>query len=302
MFLAILGIIMLLGAIFGIRPNTIAYAYRKLISWVGLLLIVVGVLVSFVRQIDAGFVGVQVLFGQVLGDVKSEGLSVVNPFVDMKSISTRTQNYTMSEVHNEGKQEGDDAIRALSKDGLEVVIDLTILYKIIPEKAPLIYREIGLDFEDRIIRPLTRTKIRDNAVYYDAVEFFSGKRDQFEGQIKQALEKELSTRGFVLENILVRNINLPKSVKESIERKITAEQESQRMKFVLDKERQEADRKRVEAQGIADAQQIISAKLSDKILQYESIKVQKELVGSPNSKVIILGNGKNVPFILGDGK
>jgi regulator of protease activity HflC (stomatin/prohibitin superfamily) len=301
MFIAILGLVLLAISAFGIKPNTILYGYKKMISLAGIVLLVGGLLFSFVRQVNAGNVGVQVLFGQVSPDVKYEGLTFINPFAELKQITTRTQNYTMSEVHNEGNKEGDDAVRALSKDGLEVAIDLTILYKVIPEKTPQIYREIGLDFEDKIIRPLTRTKIRDNAVYYDAVEFFSGKRDKFEGQIKDALEKELSTRGFVLENILVRNINLPKSVKESIERKITAEQESQRMKFVLDKEYQEADRKRVEAKGVADAQQIISEKLSDRILQYESIKVQKELVGSPNSKVIILGNGKNVPFIL-DGK
>ena len=206
----------------------------------------------------------------------------------------------MSGVHDEGVKSGDDAIRVLTSDGLEVTIDLTVLYKVLPTDAPRIVRETGLDYTDKIVRPLTRTKIRDNAVYYEAVALYSTKRDEFQQRIFKSIEYDFKKRGLILEQLLVRNITLPQSVKTTIEQKISAEQEAQKMQFVLQKERQEAERKRVEAQGIADYQRIISESLSDRQLQYEQIKAMKELAGSSNAKMVIMGKG-NTPVIL-DGK
>ena len=143
-----------------------------------------------------------------------------------------------------------------------------------------------------------RSRIREAATIFDAVSLYSDKRKEFELYIRSAIDSDFSARGFSLEQLLLRKINLPTSVKESIERKITADQDAQRMKYVLEKEEQEAERKRVEAQGISDAQKIVNLNLSDKILQYEQIKVQKELVNSPNAKIIILGGGKSVPLFL----
>jgi regulator of protease activity HflC (stomatin/prohibitin superfamily) len=145
---------------------------------------------------------------------------------------------------------------------------------------------------------VTRTKIRDFAAYYDAVSLYSSKREEFQVRLSEAIAKEFQTRGLILEDVLIRNVALPVSVKQSIEAKINAEQESQKMKFVLEKEKQEADRKRVEAEGIADYQRILTASLTDKLLQYEQIKAQKELANSPNAKVIIMGNGKNAPVLV----
>ena len=199
----------------------------------------------------------------------------------------------------EGAQEGDDAIRVLSNDGLEVVIDLTVLYRVSPEASPKIFKQIGVNYTDKIVRPVTRTRIRDNAVYYDAVALYSTKRNEFQQRIFKTIEADFKSRGLILEQLLIRNINLPTSVKASIESKINAEQDAQKMTFVLQKEKQEAERKRVEAQGIADYQRIISTGLSDKQLQYEQIKAQKELAASPNTKIIFM-NGKNTPVILSD--
>jgi regulator of protease activity HflC (stomatin/prohibitin superfamily) len=210
----------------------------------------------------------------------------------------KTQNYTMSASHDEGDKEGDDAIRVLTADGLEVIIDLTVLYRISPAQAPAILKQIGADYKDKIIRPITRTKIRDNAVYYDAVSLYSTRRDEFQNRIFKAIDIDLKNRGIILEQLLIRNINLPASVKQTIESKINAEQEAQKMQFVLQKEKQEAERKRVEAQGIADYQRIISTGLSDKQLQYEAIKAQRDLSLSPNAKVIIMGAKGNTPIIL----
>jgi len=256
-----------------------------------------GFLTSCIKQIDAGQIGVKSLFGKVQDDVLSSGLNLVSPLVDVKSIDVRTQNYTMSGVHSEGDIAGDDAIRVLTADGLEVVIDLTVLYRVQSSEAPKIVREIGLDFKNVIVRPITRTKIRDNAVYYTAVDLYSTKRDEFQARIFKTIEENLKQRGLVLEQLLVRNITLPATVKASIEEKIKAEQEAQKMEFVLQKEKQEAERKRVEAQGIADYQKIISSGLGDKQLQYENLQVMKGLITSPNAKVIIMG-GSKTPVIL----
>jgi regulator of protease activity HflC (stomatin/prohibitin superfamily) len=261
------------------------------------IIIIVGFLTSCIKQIDAGQIGVKSMFGKVSDDILTSGLNMVNPLVDVKTVDIKTQNYTMSGVQDEGDQANDDAIRVLTADGLEVIIDLTVLYRVIGQEAPRIVKETGLDYKDKIVRPLTRTKIRDNAVYFTAIELYSNKRDQFQNRIFKSIEDDFKKRGLVLEQLLVRNITLPNNVKTSIEEKIKAEQDAQKMEFVLQKEKQEAERKRVEAQGIADYQRIMSSGLTDKQLQYEQIQVLKGLVTSPNSKVIVMGKG-NTPVIL----
>jgi regulator of protease activity HflC (stomatin/prohibitin superfamily) len=269
----------------------------------GIFVVVIGLMTSCIKQIDAGQIGVKSLFGKVDDDILTSGLNFINPLVDVKVVDIKTQNYTMSGIHDEGDKAGDDAIRVLTADGLEVVIDLTVLYRVISTAAPSIVKETGLDYRDKIVRPLTRTKIRDNSVYFTAVDLYSTKRDLFQGRIFKSIEDDFKKRGLVLEQLLVRNITLPATVKGSIEEKIKAEQDAQKMEFVLQKEKQEAERKRVEAQGIADYQRIISSGLGDKQLQYEQIQVMKGLITSPNAKVIIMGGGKT-PVILDtkDGK
>lgn len=300
MALIIIGFLIFIAGLAVARSNDNFKRFGSPVRIIGLIFILIGILTSCIIQIDAGEIGVKKLFGKVQNDVLSSGLHFINPLMDVEKMDVKTQNYTMSAVHNEGAKEGDDAIRALTSDGLEVVIDLTALYRVIPAEAPNIVREIGLDYTDKIVRPVTRTKIRDNAVYYDAVSLYSTKRDEFQQRIFKSIETDFKKRGLLLEQLLVRNITLPQMVKSAIETKITAEQEAQKMQFVLQKERQEADRKRVEAQGIADYQRIISESLTDKQLQYEQIKAMKELAASANAKMIIMGKGSS-PVIL-DGK
>lgn len=298
MFLIIIGIILFFAAYRVQNLNLPIAQHPGSIRLVGIIVIILGVTTSCVKQIDAGQIGVQSLFGKVQDEVLSSGLNFVNPLMEIKPIDVRTQNYTMSGVHNEGDVAGDDAIRVLTADGLEVVIDLTVLYRVQANQAPKIVREIGYDFKNVVVRPITRTKIRDNAVYYTAVDLYSVKRDEFQTRIFKTIEENLKARGLVLEQLLVRNISLPASVKGSIEEKIKAEQDAQKMQYVLQKEKQEAERKRVEAQGIADYQKIISMGLGDKQLQYEQIQAMKGLMTSPNSKVIIMGGGGKTPVIL----
>lgn len=296
MVLIVFGIIAII--VLNVLANTTP-SFKKLgrIGYlIGFALIVLGVVSSCFVQITAGSVGVQSLFGKIQGKVLTEGLNVVNPIMSVIKFDVKTQNYTMSAIHDEGDQESDDAIRVLSSDGLEVVIDLTVLFRVTADKAPTILRTIGEDYTNVVVRPIVRTKIRDLAANYEAVALYSSKREEFQQRLFTAIEKEFTKRGFSLEQVLIRNLNLPQSVKAAIESKINAEQESQKMRFVLDKERQEADRKRVEAQGISDYQRILTSTLSDKLLQYEKIKAQKELASSPNAKIIIM-DGKNSPLI-----
>ena len=298
MFFIFLGILLFVGAN-TISPNLVFYKYAKTLKVIGAVFAILGLTSSAVVQVDAGEVGVQSVFGKVQPSTLNSGLNFVNPLAKVVVFDAKTQNYTMSSVHDEGDKAGDDAIRVLTKDGLEVVVDLTVLYRILPSEAPRVLREIGEDYKDKVVRPITRTMIRDNAVYYDAVGLYSLKRNEFQQRIYSDIEKNFKKRGLVLEQLLIRNINLPTSVKQTIESKINAEQDAQKMQFVLQKEKQEAERKRVEAQGIADYQKILSTGLSDKQLQYESIIAQKELAKSPNTKVIIMG-GKSAPIILGN--
>ncbi|HEY3370044.1 MAG TPA: prohibitin family protein [Prolixibacteraceae bacterium] len=298
MFLIFIGIaVIVIGFVIANNESPVK-PYSGRIRIVGFLILIVGAGMASVKQIEPGDVGVQKLFGKVNKNILESGLNVINPLVEVVVFDVRTQNYTMSGVHDEGDKSGDDAIRVLSADGLEVIIDLTVLYKLIPVEAPRILSEIGTDYRNTIVRPICRTKIRDNAVYYDAVALYSTKRDEFQARIFKTIESDFKSRGLILEQLLVRNITLPESVKASIESKINAEQDAQKMTFVLQKATQEAERLRVEAQGIADYQKILSTGLSDKQLQYEMIKA---IATSPNAKLIIMDTKKSSPIII-DGK
>jgi regulator of protease activity HflC (stomatin/prohibitin superfamily) len=300
MFLIIIGIILLIVAAAVLKNNPALQKFKPLGSIVGFAFILLGIITACVKQIDGGEIGVKVLFGSIQNDVLGSGLHFINPLLEVKRLDVKTQNYTMSGIHDEGDRAGDDAIRVLTSDGLEVTIDLTVLYKVIAADAPRLLRETGEDYRDKIVRPITRTKIRDNAVYYQAVDLFGNKRDEFQQRIYKTIEDDFKKRGLMLEQLLVRNIALPNSVKASIESKINAEQDAKKMEFVLLKEKQEAERKRVEAQGIADYQRIINTGLTDQQLQYEQIKAMKDLALSQNAKVIVMGKG-NTPLII-DGK
>ena len=297
MVLIILGIIFFIIGSALLKADPKVARIAKPFRIIGLVIIGLGVVTSSVRQVDAGYVGVKTLFGKVQKETLGSGLHFINPLMDVTFIDIKTQNYTMSGVHDEGSKSGDDAIKVLTADGLEVTIDLSVLYRVNPSETPKLITDIGINFEDKIVRPITRTRIRDNSVYYDAVSLYSTKRDEFQSRIFKTIETDFKQRGLILENLLVRNITLPASVKSTIEQKINAEQEAQKMQFVLQKEKQEAERKRVEAQGISDYQRIINESLSDRQLQYEQIQAMKELAKSSNSKIIVMPS-KGAPLIL----
>ena len=277
-------------------PQVVPAAVRGGLTVVGGAFFVIGILAATIRQVDAGEVGVVKLFGNVRSDVLESGLHLVNPFADVVPFDVKTHAYTMSAVADEGEKAGDDAIRVLTADGLEVTIDVTVLYKPLAAQAPRMLKEVGTDYENVLVRPLARTRFRDHAVTFSAVDLYSQKREAYQQAVFASLDADFKAKGLVLEQVLVRDIKLPDSVKQAIEAKINAEQEAQKMQFVLDKERQEADRKRVEAQGIADSQRIVAESLSAQLLQYEQIKAFKELAGSQNAK-LVLTDGKTATLL-----
>ncbi len=249
----------------------------------GLVVAAVIVLILLINSfvvIGTGEVAVTSLFGKVSDNALLSGLHAVNPLVNVYRFDAKTQNYTMSAVRDEGNKIGDDAIRVLSTDGLEIALDVTVLYRIKTDQAPNILQKVGSNYQDTIVRPIVRTKIRDAAVYYQAIDLYSAKRDEFQNRVFKSIESDFTDRGLVLEQLLVRNIDLPASVKTVIESKINAEQESQRFDFVLQKEKKEADRKRIEAEGQRDAQTIINQSLTDKFLYYQYINQLKDRVGT----------------------
>ena len=232
MIFIVLGVLILVVAL-ALRTTPSVAGFSRVGTMIAIGFILLGFVISSFVQIDAGFVGVTKLFGKVQPTILTSGLHVINPLYEVERLDVRTQNYTMSGINDEGHKSGDDAIRVLTADGLEVTIDLSVLYHVLPSEAPRIIRETGANYEDKIIRPVSRTKIRDNAVYYEAVALYSTKRDEFQARIFKTIDDEFKKRGLVLEVLLVRNITLPAAVKGSIEQKIQAEQDAQKMQFVL---------------------------------------------------------------------
>jgi regulator of protease activity HflC (stomatin/prohibitin superfamily) len=265
---------------------------RQFASFGGFALAAILIIASLIRIVPAGNVGVQVLFGKVLtGSTLSEGLNVVNPFIDLEIMTVRTQAYTMSIAAEEGQRYGDDAITSLTRDGLEIAMDLTVWYHLDGTQAAIVFQKIGKDYVQKIVRPAARTAIRNTTVKYNAVEIYSEKREEVQDEINISLAVDFEERGIILEKVLLRNIKLPLKVKNAIEAKLEADQDAQKMEFVLLKEIKEADRKKIEAGGIAEAQRIIAQSLIGErgraYLSWKYLENLKNLYQSPNNTIVI---------------
>jgi regulator of protease activity HflC (stomatin/prohibitin superfamily) len=270
--------------------------------WIIIGIIVLAFLFRSIKIVQPGYVGVRVLFGKVVEPTLKSGFHFINPFTTVIRMSTRTQAYTMSGIAREGRVRGDDAIEALTKEGLRVKLDLTIWYKIDPVKAGEIYETIGLEYEDKIVRPAVRTAIRDITSRFTTEDIYSEKRPQVTAAIQEDTKGVLEERGIISEKVLVRNVALPDKVRDAIDAKLAAEQEARKMEFVLQKAEKEAEVKVVEAKGIARAQEIINRTLTSKYLQHEAIQAYKELADSPNTTFIIMPTspeGAGIPLIIG---
>ena len=248
--------------------------------------------------IPPGKVGVVVLLGKVRPNPIMSGLHIINPLVNVVKMSVRTEEHTMSIAPSEGYRKGDDAIDALTSEGLKVRLDLTAWYRLIGEKAPNVYETIGPNYESKIVRPALRTAIRDAVVKYTAAGIYGKQREQVILDIESILSKLTENRGILIEKILLRNVILPKRLMDAIDIKLAAEQEAQKMEWVLLKETKEKERKTVEAEGLKQANRIIASGLTDKYLKWYRIDMMKQLVNSPNNTIIFIPEGMDTSPII----
>ncbi|MGH9389125.1 MAG: prohibitin family protein [Vicinamibacteria bacterium] len=260
------------------------------------LVVVAVVLVLFlagnpVTVIPAGHVGVKDFFGRVSSDVLGPGVRVVFPFTRVVKMSIKTQ-------------EVKETAEVPSKEGLIMDLEGSLLYRLDPEKADDIYRTVGKNYEEIAVHPQIRSAIREVTASYEAKVLYSAERERIAKETLELFRKVASDRGIIAEAVLLRKMGLPDIVANAIQEKLRREQESEQMKFVLQKELQEAERKRIEAQGIADFQRIVAAGISPALLEWKGIEATEKLAMSQNSKVVVIGSGKNgLPIILGgDGK
>jgi prohibitin 1 len=240
-----------------------------------------------VARVESGNVGVLTLFGRVTGEVLPEGIHVVSPFKTNNEMSIRTQ-------------EIKESASVPSSEGLVMNLDTSLIFHVDPVKASDVYQKIGPNYQSVLIEPNLRAAIREATASHSANALYTGEREMVAKQIFDQLAGLLGQRGFVVERILLRDIQLPATLKSSIESKQQAEQEALAMSFRLQKETQEAQRKRIEAGGIRDFQQIVAQGISPQLLEWKGIEATESLAKSPNSKVVVIGNSKNgLPLILG---
>lgn len=252
----------------------------RLVKWTTGALLLSWLFWSLIVIIDAGETGVYSLFGKVKDNELRSGFHLVNPLAKITKMTIRTEEYTMSKVASEGKRTGDDSIAALTREGLSVTLDVTVFYRLEENKASDIYKEVGVNYVEKIIRPEIRGAIRDVVARYEIKEIYSDKRQEASQAIRQMLQEKLNPRGIVAEDVLVRDVSLPQNLANAIQEKLKSEQESQRYDFVLDREKKEAERKIIEAEGQRDAQKIIDESLSEKYLNYLYIKELKDRQGT----------------------
>jgi regulator of protease activity HflC (stomatin/prohibitin superfamily) len=260
--------------------------------------------------IPPGNVGVAVVFGKVVANPYPDGLHFLLPWYSLEIMNARTRSYTMSHVHDEGAKAGDDAIAVLTANGMEMHLDVTVTYRLMPKSAPWVYRNLGDDYEDRLIRPGIGTAIREAVSRFTDDEVYGSKREQLAEtmltKLDLSLQKTISgdyedapAKVFSVSNVLVRTIQLPPAVTEGINRKLVMKQESERMEFQIERDRKEADRKVIEAKGIQNSQAIIAKGITPDYLTWKGIEATEMLARSPNAKVIIIGNTRNgLPLIL----
>ncbi len=256
-------------------------------KWVLLGVVLLILAFKSVVVIPAGYVGVQELFGNVRKDVLPAGIHLINPLYKIVKMSVRTQELSEEAV-------------VPSREGLSVTLDTTLLFALKPSSAAEVYRTIGPRYVQVVVESQFRSVIRGATASYDAKALYTSGREEISNQMMNDLTPLLASRGITAEKMLLRKVTLPTILSQAIERKLEAEQQAEQMKFVLDREHQEAERKRIEASGVADFQKKVAEGLTESYLKWKGIEATEKISSSQNSKVIIIGSGKEgLPVILG---
>lgn len=302
--IAIVGIV---GIILGIIVFLVSRAQeQKESKIVGSILTLVGIIVVFSQGftiINPGEVGVQVYFGRVLDRTLADGFNLKNPFVEIVRFEVRLQEYTLSSLVNEGALVGDDAIRVITSDNLELTLDLSVWYTVNAELVTDIYKNIAKNNEDlktKIIRTSVRNVARNVSTKYSFRETIE-KREQFSDEMELELKEIIDSKGITTDRVLIRKVDPPQSVKNSIENKLVQQQNLETKTLELQKASKDAEIRKVTAQGIADAQEIIQNKLTPLYIQYEAVQAYKELANSNNTTFVIAptdANASGMPLIL----
>jgi len=257
----------------------------KFLRIVGLIVLLI-LLFASTTSIPTGNVGVLTLFGRVTGDVLGEGIHLINPLKSVQKLSVQTQSVK-------------ESANVPSNEGLILALDTSLLFRLDRNKAAEVYQTVGDNYVEKIVEPTLRSTIRGSTSSHPANALYTNARDLVQQQIQEELTKELARRGLIVEAVLLRDVQLPAMLKSSIEAKQQAEQDALRMNFILQKEKQEAERKRIEAQGIADFQKIVAQGISPQLLEWKGIEATEKLATSNNAKVVIVGNPKNgLPLVL----
>jgi prohibitin 1 len=243
---------------------------------------------SSVTRVGTGHVGVLTLFGKVqTGETLGEGIHLISPLKTNNELSVQTQ--TLKE-----------SASVPSSEGLMMSLDTSLIYHLNPDRAAEVFQKIGSDYENVVVEPTLRSAIRESTASHTANALYTGEREMVAKQIYDQVSAQLKERGLTVENVLLRDIQLPATLKAAIEAKQQAEQESLAMNFRLQKETQEAQRKRIEAAGVRDFQQIVAQGITPSLLEWKGIEATETLAKSPNTKVVVVGNPKNgLPLILG---
>lgn len=262
--------------------------YRQIIRTISILIAILTTFSSISRLliiVPPGNVGIINTLGKVSNNTLEPGFHIVNPFGKVLYFSTRLKDVK-------------ENVDTTSQEGLSLNLDVSLQYKLDPQKATTVYKTIGVD-ESQLIVSRFRSTIRAITAKYPATEIYSTKREEIAQRIDQELTQQLPALGFVVEETLLRNIKMPEKLQAAIQDKLRSEQESQQMKFVLEKERQEAERKRIEAKGLADSQKLISSSLNSQLLQLRAIEATQKLAESQNSKIIVVGSGQGgMPILI----
>jgi prohibitin 1 len=270
-----------------VRLNNLMYRTPATVSLLAMVFFAVLALVQCFTMVPAGHVGVVDFFGVVSERTLPNGINPVNPLARVIKFSTQTKEHK-------------ETMQVLSREGLTIGLEISVLYKLNPDSAARVYKTIaGGDYETIILIPQFRSISRSVTASFQASALYSTERERLGVAIQHELAQAISNRGVIVESTPLRNVALPTQLTDAIEQKQRADQESQRMEFVLTKERQEADRKRIEAQGIADFQKIVAAGISEQLLRWKGIEATQKIAESQNTKVVIIGAGKDgLPIIL----
>jgi len=270
-----------------VKQYNLAYRSAMTISGTIAVIAVILSLSQCFTVIPAGHVGVVDFFGIVSARTLPSGINMVNPMAKIHKYSIQTKEHK-------------EVMQVLSREGLTIGLEISVLYRLNPDSAAQVYKTIAQgDYENVVLIPQFRSISRSVTASFQASALYSTERERLGVSILEELAKVVSARGIIIDATPLRNVGLPSQLTEAIEQKQRADQESQRMEFVLAKERQEADRKRIEAQGIADFQKIVAAGISEQLLRWKGIEATLKIAESNNAKVIIIGSGKDgLPVIL----